>query len=217
MSGGRLTQRNGWLWCALAAVFFGAATPATKSLVDDVGAVTLAGLLYLGAGIAVAPFTVREQPSGATAGQRSRLMLPVMVGGGLAPVLLVLALDRTPAATVSLLLNLELVATALIARVFLREHIGRRAALGIAVVVAAGVAHRRVRVRVVDHALDHRRPPGRRGAGPGDLCVGTVCGCVAGMADQRRGAHSDARRGVRDVTDRRTDRGLGASPASAHA
>ena len=139
MGDGRLTQRNGWAWCALAAVFFGAATPATKLLVDDVGAVTLAGLLYLGAAIAVAPFTVREQRATATAGQRSRLMLAVAVGGGLAPVLLVLALDRTPAGTVSLLLNLELVATALIARLFLREHIGRRAGVGIAVVVVGGV------------------------------------------------------------------------------
>ncbi|MGZ4673829.1 MAG: hypothetical protein ACXWBO_14705 [Ilumatobacteraceae bacterium] len=41
-----MTQRNGWAWCALAAVLFGAATPATKLIVDHVGAVTLAGLLY---------------------------------------------------------------------------------------------------------------------------------------------------------------------------
>ncbi|MGZ4702754.1 MAG: hypothetical protein ACXV98_16205 [Ilumatobacteraceae bacterium] len=41
-----VTQRNGWAWCALAAVLFGAATPATKLIVDHVGAVTLAGLLY---------------------------------------------------------------------------------------------------------------------------------------------------------------------------
>ena len=43
VSGGPVTQHNGWLWCALAAAFFGAATPATKLLVDDVGAVRLAG------------------------------------------------------------------------------------------------------------------------------------------------------------------------------
>ena len=139
MTGGRLTQRNGWVWCALAAVFFGAATPATKLLVDDVGAVTLAGLLYIGAAVAVAPFALRDQRSVATTGQRSRLLLAVVVGGGLAPVLLVMALDRTPSGTVSLLLNLELVATAIIARVFLREHIGRRAGLGITIVVAGGV------------------------------------------------------------------------------
>lgn len=134
-----MTQRNGWAWCALSAVLFGAATPATKLVVDEVGAVTLAGLLYLGAAVAVAPFVLREQRPTASLRQRSRLLIAVAVGGGLAPVLLVLALDRTPAGTVSLFLNLELVATAVIARLFLKEHIGRRAGLGIVIVALGGV------------------------------------------------------------------------------
>ena len=133
------TQRNGWAWCALAAVLFGAATPTTKLVVDHVGAVALAGLLYLGAAAAVAPFALREQRSTATSRQRARLFVAVGFGGGLAPVLLVLALHRTPAGTISLFLNLELVATAIIARVFLQEHIGRRAGSGIVVVVLGGV------------------------------------------------------------------------------
>jgi drug/metabolite transporter (DMT)-like permease len=108
-------------------------------LVDNVGAVTLAGLLYLGAAVAVAPFAFREHRSAASHAQRSRLMIAVAFGGGLAPVLLVTALDRTPAGTVSLFLNLELVATAVIARMFLQEHIGRRAGLGIVIVVLGGV------------------------------------------------------------------------------
>ena len=134
-----VTQRNGWAWCALAAVLFGASTPATKLLVEDVGAVTLAGLLYLGAAAAVTPFALREERPTTTLRQRSRLMIAVAFGGGLAPVLLVLALDRVPAGTVSLFLNLELVATAVIARVFLKEHIGRRAGLGIVIVVLGGI------------------------------------------------------------------------------
>lgn len=120
-------------------MLFGAATPATKLVVGHLGTVTLAGLLYLGAAVAVAPFAFREQRSVASLHQRSRLLIAVAFGGGLAPVLLVLALDRTPAGTVSLFLNLELVATAIIARVFLQEHIGRRAALGIVIVVLGGV------------------------------------------------------------------------------
>jgi drug/metabolite transporter (DMT)-like permease len=138
-SGSHATQRNGWAWCAVSAVLFGAATPATKLLVDKVGSVTLAGLLYLGAAAAVAPIALPERRSTTTPRQRSRLLLAVGVGGGLAPVLLVLALDRTPAGTVSLFLNLELVATAVIARVFLQEHIGRRAGLGIVIVLLGGV------------------------------------------------------------------------------
>lgn len=96
-------------------------------------------MLYLGAAAAVAPFALREQRSTATGQQRARLFVAVGFGGGLAPVLLVLALHRTPAGTVSLFLNLELVATAVIARVFLQEHIGRRAGLGIVIVVLGGV------------------------------------------------------------------------------
>lgn len=138
-TGSHATQRNGWAWCAVAAALFGAATPATKLLVDKVGSVALAGLLYLGAAMAVAPIAFRERRSKATLRQRSRLLLAVGFGGGIAPVLLVLALDRTPAGTVSLLLNLELVATAVIARVFLQEHIGRRTGLGIVIVVLGGV------------------------------------------------------------------------------
>lgn len=138
-AGRRATQRYGWGWCAVAAILFGAATPAIKLLVDDVGSVALAGLLYLGAAAAVSPIALGEHRRARTRKQRSRLLLAVGVGGGLAPVLLVLALDRTPAGTVSLFLNLELVATAVIARLFLQEHIGQRTGLGIAIVVLGGV------------------------------------------------------------------------------
>jgi drug/metabolite transporter (DMT)-like permease len=62
-----------------------------------------------------------------------------VLGGGVAPVLLLLALDRTTSGTVSLLLNLELVATVLVARIFLREQIGQRTAIGISIVVVGGV------------------------------------------------------------------------------
>jgi hypothetical protein len=53
-----------------------------------------------------------------------------MVGGAIAPVLLAAGLARTPAATVSLLLNVELVATVVRAAVLFLEHIGRQVATG---------------------------------------------------------------------------------------
>jgi len=137
---GGVTQRHGWWWCVAAAMLFGAATPATKAVLDESGSpVSLAGLLYLGAALAVAPFADLGRAPVARHGQRRKLMVAVALGGGIAPVLLVLALDRTPASTVSLLLNLELVATVIIARVFLHEHIGRRAAIGVVAVASAGV------------------------------------------------------------------------------
>jgi drug/metabolite transporter (DMT)-like permease len=128
-------------------VLFGAATPATKRLVGDLGSMSLAGLLYLGAALAVGPLLRAGTVRAPTRRQRSRLIVAVGLGGGLAPVLLVLALERASSAQVSLLLNLELVATTVIARVFLREHIGRRTGTGITLVVLggvvlAGVSHR---------------------------------------------------------------------------
>ena len=49
-------ERLGWWSCAAAAICFGAATPATKLVITDAGPLTLAGLLYLGAALAVLPF-----------------------------------------------------------------------------------------------------------------------------------------------------------------
>ncbi len=133
------TSRLGWLLCAAAAVCFGAATPITKLIVTDVGPLTLAGLLYLGAAAAVLPFRTRAHQVKSDHTGRVLLLVAVVLGGGVAPVLMLLALHRTTATTVSLLLNLELVATVVVARLFLREHIGRRGSIGIAIVVLGGV------------------------------------------------------------------------------
>jgi len=132
-------ERLGWWSCAAAAICFGAATPATKLVITDAGPLTLAGLLYLGAALAVLPFQHRAHTGRRATSQRALLMLTVTIGGGIAPVLLLLALHRTTASTVSLLLNLELVATAIVARLFFREDIGKRPATGIGLVLLAGV------------------------------------------------------------------------------
>lgn len=76
---------------------------------------------------------------GATTPLASRLAVAVGAGGLLGPLLLTAGLARTPAATASLLLNLELVATTVLAAVLFHEHIGRRVGTGTVAVVAAGV------------------------------------------------------------------------------
>lgn len=133
-------NRAGLLRCAVAAVLFGASTPLAAPLAREMSAPTLAGLLYLGAALAVAPLTVRRLPArGALRADGSRLATAVLVGGALGPVLLALGLARTSAASVSLLLNLELVFTVLLAGWFFREHIGARVAAGTALVTVAAV------------------------------------------------------------------------------
>jgi drug/metabolite transporter (DMT)-like permease len=132
--------RLGIARCGIAAVLFGATTPIASRVADDTTAPILAGLLYLGAAVAVLPF-VRRRTGDRAALRRGapRLAVAVIAGGLIGPLLLAAGLSRTPAATASLLLNLELVATLLLAGLLFGEHIGRRVALGGACVAVAGV------------------------------------------------------------------------------
>jgi drug/metabolite transporter (DMT)-like permease len=66
------------------------------------------------------------------------LLGAVIAGGVLGPILLLLGLARTPAATVSLLLNFEVVATGLVATALFRESVGRTTWCAIAAVAVGG-------------------------------------------------------------------------------
>jgi drug/metabolite transporter (DMT)-like permease len=95
-------------------------------------ALVLAGLLYIGASLAVSPVMWRRRETLPPLRDGGVLLaLSVVVGGAVAPVLLVTGLSHVPAATASLLLNLEVVATAVVAALVFREHIGRRVALAL--------------------------------------------------------------------------------------
>jgi drug/metabolite transporter (DMT)-like permease len=77
-----------------------------------------------------APLTRREVPA---------LSGAIFFGGGLAPVLLVIGLRSTPAASASLLLNLEVVFTALIAWLAFHEGFSVRVGVGLGLILAGGV------------------------------------------------------------------------------
>jgi drug/metabolite transporter (DMT)-like permease len=130
---------SGYLVGLTAAVLFGVSAPASKLMLDDLGPQLLAGLLYLGAFLAVVPF-VRLGPARREARvQRAdlpRLTGLVVAGGIVAPALLMLGLERVSGVTGSLLLNLEGPLTMVIGVVALREFLGGRAWTGAAVVFA---------------------------------------------------------------------------------
>lgn len=131
--------RRGVLRCLAAAVLFGASAPAASRLAGDMPSLVLAGLLYVGAALAVAPFCIRRPPRAVDlrAGWRP-LGLAVVFGGALGPALLIAGLARVPAATASLLLNLELAATIVLAATLFREHLGRRLIAAAALITVAG-------------------------------------------------------------------------------
>jgi drug/metabolite transporter (DMT)-like permease len=123
----------------LAAALFGAATPASKWLLAELTPLQLAGLLYLGAALGVAPAMVRRASPALPRARRDRALLlgAVVFGGALGPVLLLLGLRLASAASVALWLNLELAATALLGALLFRDRLGPLGFLGVAV---AGLA-----------------------------------------------------------------------------
>jgi drug/metabolite transporter (DMT)-like permease len=126
-----------------AAVLFGASTPFAKLLLADLAPLPLATLLYLGSGLGILPFLLlRGRPAEERNLRRADLtflMGAVAAGGILAPAVLLYGLDQTPASTASLLLNMEVVATALFALLLFREEITRRVWAAILVLVLASV------------------------------------------------------------------------------
>lgn len=129
------------------ACLFGAATPASKALLDGTQAQTLAGLLYLGAALGILPIVIREQSFRYPwrTSRRTLLLLTgaIVLGGILGPLLLLLGLRVASSGSVSLWLNLEFVATVILGHFVFREHLFQRgwiAASGtlIAAVLLAG-------------------------------------------------------------------------------
>ena len=127
----------------LAAVLFGAATPASKSLLETLTPFQLAGLLYLGAALGVLPVLVRERslPLPWSLDRRTRRLLlgATTFGGILGPVFLLFGLRLASSASVALWLNLELVATVLLGLFFFRDHLTPRSWLAAGGTLAAAV------------------------------------------------------------------------------
>jgi drug/metabolite transporter (DMT)-like permease len=122
----------------LSAALFGSATPASKALLAGMTPFQLAGLLYLGAALGVAPAAWREGrlrlPDRSDRPNQARLLGAITAGGIAGPIFLLLALRLAQATSVSLWLNIEVAATAVLGVLIFREHLGL---LGWAGLVAA--------------------------------------------------------------------------------
>lgn len=128
------------------AVLFGASAPFSKLLLGSMDPWLLAGVLYLGAGIGLAAVhwgrarVGLESPEAPLRrGDVPWLAAVVFFGGMLGPVLLMFGLSMTTAASGSLLLNLEGLATMGIAWLVFRENVDRRLLLGAAAILAGAI------------------------------------------------------------------------------
>lgn len=127
----------------LAAALYAINVPLSKLLLEHVAPTMMAALLYLGAGLGLMLY---QGVSSALGGRRvqeplTRKELPYTVAMVVldiaAPILLMLGIERTTSATVSLLNNFEIVATSLIALVIFKEVLSRRLWAAIAMVTVA--------------------------------------------------------------------------------
>ncbi len=130
------------------AVLFGLSAPLSKLLIRDIPPVALAGLLYGGAFLGLSLYALGKRWTGrggvsATAALRKNdipwLAGAILTGGIGGPIFLLLGLSRISGTSASLLLNLEGVATALVAVFVFRENAGRRIWAALGLMTCAGV------------------------------------------------------------------------------
>lgn len=124
-----------------AAALYAVSIPFSKLLLAHVPPTLLAALLYIGAGVGMAVLgAVRrdrsEEPLRRTDAPYAVAMVVLDIA---APVLLMLGLKYSPAASASLLNNFEIVATAVIALVLFGEAVGKRLWAAIALITLSSI------------------------------------------------------------------------------
>ncbi len=136
-------QRKAKYHALLAAGLYALSAPLSKLLLGEMMPRMMAALLYLGAGLGMACVALfgksagvasREQPLAKSDWPYIAAMIALDV---LAPILLLMGLNMTTAANISLLNNFEIVATSVIALLLFKESITGRLWMAIAVITAA--------------------------------------------------------------------------------
>ncbi len=163
------TERDALLSVLLAAALFGSVAPVAKTLLSGIAPVTLAGLFYLGAGLGLGILrmglsTHISCEAAVSRGDLPWIIVMILSGGVVGPILLMFGLSAIPAGTASLLLNGELVMTALIAWLFFHEPLNRRMTLAILTILVASI------VLTVDPAAPF-------GYAPAALLIVAACFC----------------------------------------
>lgn len=127
----------------LAGLLFGVATPISKIMLSQLNGFQLAGLLYIGAALAFLPFIINNRKIEFTAlkqtGKKNHLAGVILFGGILGPLFLMIGLKTANAMSVSIWLNMELVATALLGILIFKDHLDRYTIIGVLLTLGAGI------------------------------------------------------------------------------
>ena len=135
-----LPALRGALTALAAALLFGVSTPLVQRFGAGIGSFATAALLYAGAALVGA---VLRRPAGREArvrpGDAPRLLLMALFGAGIGPVALAWGLQHTSGTSASLMLTLEAVFTAVLARLWYHETLDRRITLALSLLTLGGM------------------------------------------------------------------------------
>ena len=137
-------QSSAMLMAFLAATLYAVSIPLSKLLLSHVGvgAVSMAAFLYFGAGFGML-LTSRFPRHHPEKPRLTRRELPYTLGMILldiaAPIFFMLGLTYAPSASASLLTNLEIVATSLLARLLFHERISAAMWIAVALITTSGI------------------------------------------------------------------------------
>lgn len=131
----RQELKNPVVYALMTAVLFGSGAPLAKTLLQSSSPLFLSAFLYFGSGIGLSLYLLAgtllgnhrtEREASLTKNDFPWLLGIILFGGFLAPLTFMISLQYTYAATASLLLNFEAVATTVIASVLFYEEVGQR-------------------------------------------------------------------------------------------
>jgi len=127
----------------ISAALFGLATPMSKILLNEINPFLLAGLLYLGASIGLFPIIILKKEILFIVKLNSvnfkRLFGAIVLGGIIGPILILIGLKYSSASSVSLLLNFELIATAVLGFLFFKDYLGKIGWIGVCIALTSGI------------------------------------------------------------------------------
>lgn len=135
-----LFSLKNYKWALIAAFFFGCITPGTKFFISNLPPQSMAGLLYLGAGLGLfAILTLKQNLKSSFERIEQKdlkwFFLATFFGGILGPAFLTYGISQISGSTASLLLNLEAVLTSLIAWFIFKEHFEKKIVYGMILIV----------------------------------------------------------------------------------
>jgi len=131
---------RGGLIALVAAALFGISTPLVQRLGVGIGSFSTAALLYAGA--ALVGILLRqpiEREARVRRSDAARLLLMALFGAAIGPVALAWGLQQTSGASASLMLTLEAVFTAVLARLWYHETMDGRVATAMGMLTAGGM------------------------------------------------------------------------------